>query len=132
MPCIVSNFEQSFWRDDNQDFGFQFCSQYDHSNPMQVKYLYEPCTIQKLRFVFQFSFLSFCCSFHPIHLVKLSKEQSSTMLTSICFKSVRTILTLKDLFISESCIEIKIELNFYFRTSLWCLKRFYEGLKGLH
>ena len=38
-------------------------------------------------------------------------------------------LTLKDPFISESCIEIKIELNFYFRTSLWCLKKFYEGLK---
>ena len=28
-------------------------------------------------------------------------------------------LTLKDLFISESCIEIKIKLNFYFHTSLW-------------
>ena len=41
-------------------------------------------------------------------------------------------LTLKDPFISESCIEIKIELNFYFHTSLWCLKRFYEGLKGLY
>ena len=27
--------------------------------------------------------------------------------------------------------EIKIELNFYFHTSLWCLKRFYEGLKAL-
>ena len=25
----------------------------------------------------------------------------------------------------------KINLNFYFHTSLWCLKRFYEGLKGL-
>ena len=23
---------------------------------------------------------------------------------------------------------LKINLNFYFRTSLWCLKRFYEGL----
>ena len=23
-------------------------------------------------------------------------------------------------------------LNFYFHTSLWCLKRFYEGLKSLH
>ena len=32
-------------------------------------------------------------------------------------------LTLKDPFISESCIEIKVELNFYFHTSLWCLKR---------
>ena len=30
--------------------------------------------------------------------------------------------------ISESCIEIKIKLNFYFHTSLSCLKRFYEGL----
>ena len=38
------------------------------------------------------------------------------------------VLTLKDPFISESCIEIKIELNFYFHTSLWCLKRFCEGL----
>ena len=26
----------------------------------------------------------------------------------------------------------KINLNVYFHTSLWCLKRFYEGLKGLH
>ena len=42
------------------------------------------------------------------------------------------VLTLKDPFISESCIEIKIELSFYFHTSLWCLKRFYEGLYGLH
>ena len=24
----------------------------------------------------------------------------------------------------------KIKLNFYFHSSLWCLKRFYEGLKG--
>ena len=24
----------------------------------------------------------------------------------------------------------KIKLHFYFQTSLWCLKRFYEGLKG--
>ena len=40
-------------------------------------------------------------------------------------------LTFNVLCISESCIEIKIMLNFYFHTSLWCLKRFYEGLKGL-
>ena len=25
----------------------------------------------------------------------------------------------------------KTKLNCYFHTSLWCLKRFYEGLKGL-
>ena len=23
----------------------------------------------------------------------------------------------------------KVKLNIYFRTSLWCLKRFYEGLR---
>ena len=28
----------------------------------------------------------------------------------------------------ESCIEIKNKLNLYFHTSLWRLKRFYEGL----
>ena len=36
-------------------------------------------------------------------------------------------LTLPVLCNSESCIEIKINLNFYFHT-LWCLKSFYEGL----
>ena len=35
--------------------------------------------------------------------------------------------TLPAPFISESCIEKKINLNFYFHTS-WCFKRFYEGL----
>ena len=33
--------------------------------------------------------------------------------------------------ISESCIKIKTNLNFYFHTSLWCLKKFYEGFKSL-
>ena len=28
--------------------------------------------------------------------------------------------------------EKKINLNFYFHTSLWCFKRFYKGLKGVH
>ena len=39
-------------------------------------------------------------------------------------------LTLNVPCISESCIEIKIKLNLYFHTFLWCLKRFYEDLKG--
>ena len=34
--------------------------------------------------------------------------------------------------ISESWIKMKINLNFYFRTSLWCLKKFYEYLKVHH
>ena len=38
------------------------------------------------------------------------------------------LLTLSVTCISESCIKSKISLNFYFHTSLWCLKRFYEGL----
>ena len=33
---------------------------------------------------------------------------------------------------SESCIKIKINLIFYFHTSLWCHKSFYEALKSLH
>ena len=37
-------------------------------------------------------------------------------------------LTLPVPCISKSCIEIKIKLNFYFHTSFWYLKRFYEGL----
>ena len=36
------------------------------------------------------------------------------------YRSIPHVLTLKDPFISDSCIEIKIELNFYFDTSLWC------------
>ena len=42
------------------------------------------------------------------------------------------VLTLSAPYISESCIKIKINLNFYFHISLGCLKKFYEGLKGRH
>ena len=34
--------------------------------------------------------------------------------------------------ISESYFKVKTNLNCYFHTSLRCLKRFYEDLKGLH
>ena len=40
-------------------------------------------------------------------------------------------LTLAALSNLVSCIKINIYLNFYVHTSLWCLKRFYEGLQGL-
>ena len=72
------------------------------------------------------------------HLVRLAFFQKSSLLDVWLGteypsgKKLFNVLTLKDPIISESCIEIKIELNFYFHTSLWCLKRFYEGLKGLH
>ena len=45
----------------------------------------------------------------------------------VVFK-VNCCLNLPILCISESCIEIKNKLNFYFLSSLWCLTRFYEGL----
>ena len=37
-------------------------------------------------------------------------------------------LNIPVLLISESCIKMKTNLNFYYRTSLRCLKRFSEGL----
>ena len=47
------------------------------------------------------------------------------------YKTFWLTLTLPAPYISESCTEMKINVNFCFHTSLWCLKRFYEGLKGL-
>ena len=43
-------------------------------------------------------------------------------------KFIHYTLTLPVLCISESCTEIKINLNFYFYTSLLFLKRFYKDL----
>ena len=48
------------------------------------------------------------------------------------FLSSRYILNLPVQCISVSCIKITSNLIFYFHTSLWCLKRFYEGLKSLY
>ena len=50
----------------------------------------------------------------------------------IFFLSNILTLTFSSPSISESCIEIKINLNFYFHGSLWCFKRFYKDLNGLH
>ena len=41
------------------------------------------------------------------------------------FTAFGLLLTLNVPCISESCIEIKVKLNFYFQTSLWWLKMFY-------
>ena len=46
--------------------------------------------------------------------------------------SYTSLLSLPVPCISESFTEIEIKLNFYFYTSLWCLKRFYEDFQGLH
>ena len=49
--------------------------------------------------------------------------------TRVYWFCIRWYLTLPVTFISEGCFEIKIK--FFFHTSFWCLKRFYEGLKDL-
>ena len=55
---------------------------------------------------------------------KSIKSYDAVLILEICFKFSFNVLC-----ISESCIEIRVKLNFYFQTSLWCPKKFYEGLK---
>ena len=45
---------------------------------------------------------------------------------SMIFSCVGFMLTLNVVCISQSYIEIKINLNFYFHTYLWCLKGLHE------
>ena len=59
-------------------------------------------------------------------------QNTSRRLLLYSFRKMFFILTLSAPCISESCTKTKINLHFYFHTSLWYLKRFYEGLKGLH
>ena len=60
-----------------------------------------------------------------LHIFNKDEFNSGWFLfTSLKWRS----LTLPVPCISESCIEIKIKLNFYFQASSWCLKRFYEGI----
>ena len=49
---------------------------------------------------------------------------NTNKLTGFCMMEA-LVLTLSAPCISESWIEIKTYLNFYFHTSLWCLKTFY-------
>ena len=53
---------------------------------------------------------------HKFNKTQLTKTQST--LSAPC--------------ISESSVKIKFNVSFYFYTSLWCLKRFYEGLLHLY
>ena len=55
-------------------------------------------------------------------------EKPSAIQQRAIIPAIKGRLTLPALFISKSCIKLKINLNFYFHTSLWCLKRFCEGL----
>ena len=49
------------------------------------------------------------------------------VLLKVSLVALTSLLTLPAPCILERCIKMKINLNFYFHTSLWCLKRFYEG-----
>ena len=59
------------------------------------------------------------------HLLTLPRKDFLQQLSSSIF------LTLPATSISQSYIKKNINSNFYFHTSLWRLKRFYQGLKGV-
>ena len=68
--------------------------------------------------------------FEFVYSVDLVFTQYFLQISSIYVVYVNVILNVQC--ISERYIEMKIKLNFYFHTSLWCLRRFYEGLRGPH
>ena len=57
-----------------------------------------------------------------------SKSSCILLIGFLKLYSKSLLLTLPAPWIWESCIKIKINLNFYFHTSFKCLKRLYEGL----
>ena len=68
-----------------------------------------------------------------IHFLRFV-EYSSTIVGFIVNMNFNSkILTLPAPHISENCIKIKINVNFYFKTFLWCSKipNFYEGLTSV-
>ena len=92
-----------------------------------MKFLAKDPILEKIWVFFpeskNFSEKFFFVSFRISRLCKFRKS-SFTIVIRYVF-----VLNLPVPCISESCIEIKtIKLIFF--TSLWCLKRFYEGLKG--
>ena len=78
--------------------------------------------------------------FPAIHIWKISECSRQSIRGRVFFKMSQGspprnsrnisifffIWTLTTPCISESCIKVKINLNFYFLTSFWCLKRFYK------
>ena len=77
-----------------------------------------------LEYTFYISVAS-TCTFQLWIPKDLSYQLVLSMLTPYHY---RQILTLPALYFAQSCTKTKINLNFYFHTSLWCLKRFYEDL----
>ena len=79
-------------------------------------------------YTYSLIFSLFCCDYVQSAYIFMLNHHLSRRKIKANFTLCNKVLTLKDPFISESCIEIKIELNVYFHSSLWCPKRFYEGL----
>ena len=104
----------------------------------EEQWIWWTCTALFLRKSFRWLFISRLL--YILHLWKrnqLQYIQTSRLIFNvnqlIGFQMIQTsTLTLPVTCIFQSCIEIKIKLNFYFHNSLWCLKSFYEDLKGLH
>ena len=87
--------------------------------PRKIHVKYKARALYRTRVLYNFFFECHCF---------LSIFFDSNCVTVLQIVQKMFLLTLPVLCISESYIEIKIKLNFYFHTSLWCLKRFYEGL----
>ena len=89
------------------------------------------CSVKKLETLSHGNLLS--KNFHVIfHTTKIGMDiyhryALTTFESTFSFSKSHLILPAPC--ISENCIEIKIKLNFYLYTSLWCLERFYEDLK---
>ena len=68
--------------------------------------------------------------------ISMHMRQSSEVAVKwvVCWKNlnlkvlIHYLATLPAPCISETCTNIKINLNFYFHTFLWCFKRFYEWI----
>ena len=80
-------------------------------------------------------------NFDVVHLVKAHNHfilsnatkfkhwlmKSNTVVKQLQYSNGPPTLTLPLWCMQEIYVRIKINSNFYFHTSLWCLKRFYEG-----
>ena len=69
--------------------------------------------------------ISFCSLYW--HFSPLKQVFFILLFSSLCFICPILALACPALCILESFIKMKINLNFYFHASLWCLKKFYEG-----
>ena len=78
--------------------------------------------VETMEYIFIYSFQKGHCATGLSYITRLMPVNHVYLL-------LFEILTLPVLIPDE---EKKNQVNFYFHTSLWCLKWFYEGLKGFH